>query len=186
MRTFCEFVEQKDNAINLVEQAVSKIYEEAEKNPILKDILVKEGWGDAWNAVKSGWQGLWGGAKSGGQAAWAGAKDALYGQKAYYDAVMKNMNGLVAAVQKTAADQSTTGEGKAAAMNMVGPNGWLTTMQRELKDQAPQFQRGQVTYTPASGTSRGGSTQFNYHQGTPMVPGTPIDKGVTNLNIPTA
>jgi hypothetical protein len=170
MRTFNEFVEQRDKAISFIDESLNKIYEEAEKNPILKQALVQEGWGDVGQAIKQGWQGLWGGAKV-----------------AYYDAVMKNLNGLIQAVEKTAKDASTTGQNYPEAQNMIGPGGWLIKMRDGLAAQSTQFARGSVSYTKgAPGTANAG-VQWNTPAGRPGDVGadgsfTPTSKSVSPQN----
>lgn len=145
MRTFCEFVEQRDKVSNIFESIVF----EAKQNEELYKILAEAGfWGGVGNALNAGWNAITGAGRDIGQRA-VGAWSQVTGPLTQYGNAIAS---LKKASQQIANDETlkqstTTGTANFPAKLLTQ---WLPELIAELESQQGQIKNKSVTPAQAS------------------------------------
>ena len=153
MRTFLEFVEEKNAESNIVWH-LQRIEEEAQNNPQLAEILMQEGW---WDNIKNWWNTsrfgqaanqFVGGATSGIKAGAQAAASAFTGPLAQFQNALRSLQNASRQVNTdpTLQQSTTTGSASFPAMNL---GKWLNDTAQELQSQIGQLQNKQLTKATA-------------------------------------
>jgi len=153
MRTFVEYVEQKDIETN-INWHLYRIAEEAEHNPQFAEILMQEGW---WDNIKQWWNNsrfgqaanqFVGGATSGLKAGTQAAVSAFTGPLAQFQNAIKSLNNATQQVNADPTLQQSTTTGSASTPAI--PLGrWLSDTSKELQAQVSQLQNKQLNRATA-------------------------------------
>ncbi len=178
MKTFIEYVGERDR----LQKIIQEIVEEAEKNEILREVLIQEGWWDQAKAIGQGaWNFLKGTGRDIGQQA-KGAWSAVTGPATQLTHALSALQSARQQIAKTPeiANSTTTGDAQAGFPAMPLTN-WLDGVIRQLQSQSSQIKNMTVTgaqagynakATPAPGVQMGMGTQQQQQFGPAPVPTT--------------